>query len=416
MNILFIADIVPYPPNTGIKIRTFNIIRQLSQDNGNSIFLLAFNHKILINEKQELDRCVEALQLYCKEVHVFDIPSDRNRVAYFWCLAKNILQISPYRVKRYYSKGCINTIRKIVGTHHVDLVHLDKTELYCYARFFKGLPTFCTNHNVESQLMKRRVRYETSLPRKIFAYLQYLKTSRYEKNVLNKVNGYITCTDVDAHFFRTKLNVRSPQATIDNGVDTSYYSKTSLAEDDFVLIIGAQNKESTANFDATHYFMAEIWPLIAKRDPSLRLKIVGRNPDKTITDLSQRLDNVEVLGFVEDEREILARTKALLVPLRVGGGSRLKILTAFAMGKAVVSTRIGAEGIVCESGENILIADDPESFASSTLEVVHNQDLRQQLCLKARSLAEARYDWNKLGLKLIAFYQEIVNLASESHN
>lgn len=408
MNILFIADIVPYPPNTGIKIRTYNIIKQLSQNKKNNIYLLAFSHKILINNRQEMDRCINALQDLCKEVHVFDIPSDRNKLSYLCCLVKNIFQFTPYRVKRYFSKDCVKLINEIIKKDNIDLVHLDKTELYAYKPFFGNIPVTCTNHNVESELMKRRARYEINLMRKIFAYLQYIKTRHYERNTLKEAHGYITCSDIDRDFFQIRLDIRSPQATINNGVDVSYYSKSGLSEENYVLIIGAQNKESTANYDATLYFMREIWPLITEKDSELKLKIVGRNPDKTITELEKRFCNVTVHGFIQDERKVIEKAKSLLVPLRVGGGTRLKILTAMAMSKAIVSTTIGAEGIAYEDGKNILIADKPDLFAQHVLRLISDNDLRKNIGVNARALVESRYNWDKIGAKLLDFYEDIV--------
>lgn len=408
MNVLFIADIVPYPPNTGIKIRTYNIIKQLSQNKKNNIYILSFNHKVLINTEQEMTRCVNALKDLCKEVYVFDIPSDRNRFSYLCCLAKNIFQTKPYRVARYFSKDCSKTISDILKKNKIDLVHLDKAELYGYKPFLGDLPIVCTNHNVESELMKRRVRYEINLLRRLFAYIQYFKTRYYERKVLNMVDGYLTCTDVDRDFFRGELGITSRQATIENGVDISYYSNSGSLEEDYVLIIGAQNKESTANYDATHYFIRDIWPLISEKEPGLKLKIVGRNPDVTVLELAKKYRNVEVLGFVKDEREVFEKAKALLVPLRVGGGSRLKILIAMAMNKAIVSTTIGAEGIACEDGKNIFIADKPALFANNVLKLIADNNLRRAIGASARSLVEDRYDWKKIGEKLRNFYDTIV--------
>jgi len=406
MNILFLVDIVPYPPNTGHKIRTFNIIKQLSLKH--RIYLLAFNHKIMINDTTEKIRCKNELLKHCEEVYIFEIPSDKNQATYYTFLIKNIFEIHPYRVKRYYSKEFLNTLLEIISRVQFDIVHLDKTEFFNYSKFFKRTPVVATNHNVESELMRERFYREINMFRKIFAFLQFVKMRKYERYALNKVNAFITCTDLDYEFFKKKIGIQNRHATIENGVDVQYYHPIGINEGDFLLIIGAQNKESTANFDATLYFMKEIWPIIMSKNSLINLKIVGRNPDKSIVEFEKHFNNVQICGFLEDERDVLERCLALVVPLRIGGGSRLKILTAMAMRKTIVSTSKGAEGIRYEAGKNILIADTPSCFASEILRAVENPDLRKKIGVEAQNLVLKYYDWKVIGNKLLSFYESII--------
>jgi glycosyltransferase involved in cell wall biosynthesis len=406
MNILFLVDIVPYPPNTGHKIRTFNIIKQLSEKH--NIYLLAFNQKIMINNPEQMQSYEKELEKYCKEVHTFPIPSDRNKFSYFYCLGQNLLQLKPYRVNRYQSKEYSEKILEILNLIKIDLVHLDKTEFFEYKKLFKDIPAVSTNHNIESELMRQRSKKEVSLSRRLFAFIQYIKTKRYEKKALSKLDGYITCTEIDHQFLKNQLNIHSPYRVIDNGVDISYYKSKGLDEENYVLIIGAQSKEATANYDATMYFIKNIWPRVTRKNKLLKLKIVGRHPDNTILDLEKDHHNVEVIGFVQDERELLEKAIALLVPLRIGGGSRLKIITAMALGKAIISTTKGAEGIHYTNNSDIIISDDPDLFAKNILKVVENTEFRSFIGKNALKLVQDFYDWNKIGKELLNFYDELV--------
>lgn len=408
MNILFLADIVPYPPNTGIKIRTYNILRELANGGENRIYLLCFNHRILIPGEKELERCRAALEEICAEVHIFDIPSDASRLSYYWCLFRNIFQSIPYRVARYDSRPFVRRIEDCLERCDIDLVHLDKTEFYSYAPLMRGKPVVCTNHNVESLLMRRRVRYEQTLARRLFAYLQVRRTERFERRALSETDAFVTCTAVDQEYFNERLGVTTPSRVLDNGVDLKSYPPSAKYGSDYVLIIGAQSREATANFDATWYFIESIWPLLLEKCPTIKLKIVGRNPDASVLALPQKYPNIEVIGFVPDEREVLGGAAALLVPLRVGGGSRLKILTAMGMARVVVSTTIGAEGIECSDGVNIVIADDPATFAERTAEVFKDAARQRAIGTAARSLMESRYDWPIIGRRAREFYQEIL--------
>jgi glycosyltransferase involved in cell wall biosynthesis len=404
MKILFLADIVPYPPNTGIKIRTYNIIKELS-NNGNDIYLLAFNHSVFINDASTKKQYQMKLEELCREVHIFEIPSEKNLFSRYFLYLKNFFQDEPYRVQRYYSGECVNKIGDILSRAHIDLCHMDKTEFYKYEGVLGELPVFATNHNIESDLMRQRIDIERSLPRKLFAYKQWKKTEKYERYALNEVTGYVTCTENDVIYFKNKYGTDKPYVVVENGVDCDYYQPLNeKVKEDYFLIIGAQNKESTANYDATLYFLDEIWPIV-KKSIGASIKIVGRNPDGSILDYEKKDNRVEVIGYVDDERDIFRKARALIVPLRIGGGSRLKILTAFGLGKAVISTSKGAEGIHYIDGESILIGDSPELFADHMVRLWFDKRKANLIGESARRLALDRYDWKILGQKLDSFYK-----------
>jgi len=403
MNILFLADIVPYPPNTGIKIRTYNIIRELANA-GNNIFLIAFNHTVFIDNELTKKKYKEVLECICNEVHILEIPSDKSFITKYGLYLSNLFSSEPYRVQRYYSEECCSIIRDILLKNDIQICHADKLEFYKYSNCIGNIPIVATNHNVESDLMRQRVKREISFVRKFFAYVQWKKIARYESFALNNIAGYVTCSKIDAEFFQSEYGIQKPYVIVENGVDCDYYKPNKTIEtENYFLIIGAQNKESTANYDATWFFLTEIWP-IAKKSVNCKVIIVGRNPDKSIIEYVKKDLNVEVVGFMDDERDIFMRSRALIVPLRIGGGSRLKILTAFGLGKAVISTSKGAEGLDYNDGKDILIGDTPKEFATHMINLLNDLNQSKELGSEARMLALEKYDWKKLGLKLTEFY------------
>jgi glycosyltransferase involved in cell wall biosynthesis len=407
MNILALADIVPYPPNTGIKIRTFNVLRELHRC-GDRVDLICFNHPVFIHEEFVRREARAALLEFCRQVHILDIPGEKGRAGYAWKLLRNLMAKDPYRVTRYWSKECRNVMDATMAAGDIDLLHLDKTEFYCYAERHSQVPAIPTNHNVESLLFRGRADYETSHLRRHFARLQGRKTRAYEERVLGEVSGFVTCTDHDLSVFRDQYGIATPGVVIDNGVDVEFYEPRRVPRGNYVLIIGAQNREATANFDATVYFMENIWPRLRKSLPEVRLVIVGRNPDPQVLAYSQADKRIDVRGFIDDEREVFAGANALLVPLRIGGGSRLKILTALAMGTPVVSTTIGAEGIACTDGIDILLADDPRVFADRVVELCTDNTTATRIAAAGRTLAEQRYDWRVIGRRLHDYYATVV--------
>lgn len=414
MNILAIADIVPYPPNTGIKIRTYNILKQLSDGGRNRVFLLCFHNRTLLPTEESLRLAIDELKTICHHVEAFEIPTDRSALRKHGSMLLNIFQKLPHRCIRYYSTRCMSSIRRILANEAIDIIHLDKTELAVYADAFGSVPYVCTNHNVESKLMLSRAAYEKSFLRRQFARIQSRKLRDYEKSAISRADGYVTCTEIDQRFFESNFKLCGPHAVIDNGVDTDHYRPTRTKEPGrHLLIVGAQSIEATANFDGTHYFMKEVWPFIVAKQPELIVRIVGRDPDRTISAYDDG-KNVKVVGFVDDERNEFSEAIALVVPLRVGGGSRLKILVAMSMGVPVVSTRIGAEGIDAVDGESIVLADDPREFADAVIRIVESQDLRVKLSKNARDVALARYDWNRLGEKLRGFYRSVIAIKRQA--
>jgi len=407
VNILALTDLVPYPPNTGIKIRTYNTLRQLSL-RGHRVALVCFNHRVLLPDEAAKERCRRALLEDFAEVHILEIPSERNRVSAGLLRAYSVFGREPYRVYRYSSAECRTLVRGILSRAAIDLIHLDKTELFPYAALAPGIPAVATNHNVESVLFRRRAEREVTALRRAFARIQARRAAEYERRVLQRMPAYIVCTSVDAETFRRDLGITSRSVVIDNGVDTAHYRPLDGPKGDYVLLIGAQSREATANYDATMWFYREIWPAIRQGNARVELRIVGRNPDPTVLDLARQDPRVTVSGFVDDEREVLGRARLLLVPLRVGGGSRLKILTSMAMGTAVVSTTIGAEGIECRPGEDIAIGDTPSAFAAHALRLFEDEAARAELQVKARALVESVYDWTVIGAKLDDLYRGLV--------
>ena len=284
MRILFIADIVPYPPNTGIKIRTYNLARELAK-NGHQVHLVCFNHSNLLKTPEALDQAIESLLEFCHAVDAFPIPNEKTAIGKNWKRFRNLFESLPYRVSRYFSKDAAQAISNIVTQWKPDLIHLDKTELHIYASKYPNIPAIPTNHNVESQLFARRAAYEPSWLRRRFAKIQVRKTLSYEKEVLTTVPLFVTCTEIDLDTFRQVHNVVTPAIIVDNGVDISHYIAQIGQRENFLLLIGAQSRDATANFDATVYFMHDIWPLIRRACPQLRIKIVGRDPDPEILSL-----------------------------------------------------------------------------------------------------------------------------------
>jgi glycosyltransferase involved in cell wall biosynthesis len=193
---------------------------------------------------------------------------------------------------------------------------------------------------------------------------------------------------------------------VPNGVDVEYFTPEVEHETPTLIYTGGLNM--FANLDAVLFFLREIWPAISAAVPSVRFIVIGQDPPHELREISKRDSRIEVMGYVDDVRPYVARAAVYVVPLRVGGGTRLKVLDAMAMGKAIVSTSVGCEGIHVSRGEHLLIADDPKHFARVTVDLLGDRGRRALLGRSARRLVETHYAWPLIGGRLHDTYRAAI--------
>jgi len=262
-----------------------------------------------------------------------------------------------------------------------------------------GLPCVLDQHNVESEILLRSGRRERSVLRRGYNLLEYWKYSSDERRICREMDLILATSTRDCETMRNWRDVPAC-VVIPNGVDTSYFVPDERKNDQLhrtVLFTGTMNY--SPNVEAMLYFVGDIWPLIQECLPAAALQIVGRAPPPEIMRLAQ-LSNVAVLGSVPDVRPYLTAAQVVVAPLRIGGGTRLKILEAMAMARAVVSTSLGREGLEVQDGRHLLVADDPRAFAESVCELLSNSTRRAEIGQEGRQLVQESYDWSALGLRM----------------
>ncbi|MGA2467075.1 MAG: glycosyltransferase [Thermodesulfobacteriota bacterium] len=296
-------------------------------------------------------------------------------------------------------------IREIIKTEHIDLVHVDMLPLTVYINEFEHLPKILVNHNVESVRLYRWFKTEPNPLKKVYLGIQWLKLRSFERSAMEKFDGCVVVSDVDKELL-IKMEVNSRLFVVSNGTDTKFFrpNNNKVFENE-VLWIGHMDVHT--NKDAVLYFWKEIYPLLRKQYPQVRMTFVGTAPPKEIVDIAKRDGHVRVTGFVDDIRPYIDEAAVMVVPIRIGSGTRLKILDAMAMGKAIVSTSIGCEGINVTHGKNIMIADNPEDFANRTIELLKNENVRVNLEKSALTLAKT-YDWDIIREKQEGVYQDVM--------
>jgi glycosyltransferase involved in cell wall biosynthesis len=256
-------------------------------------------------------------------------------------------------------------------------------------------PVIIFQHNVESQIWKRHSETATNPVKRAIFRKQWRMTCDWEKKCAGRVAGQVTVSEDDTKFFREQLAMKNILGAVPTGVDTEYFSPTNRPKTPRSLVfLGAM--DWMPNIDAVCWFEQEIFPRVRKHFREAHLTIVGRNPTERVKSLASLRAQIRVTGTVDDVRPFLGEAEAMIVPLRVGGGTRIKIYEGMAMGIPVVSTTIGAEGLAVKHGENILLADSAEDFAKAICDLFSNNELRGRIGGNALEMVRCDCSWESI--------------------
>jgi sugar transferase (PEP-CTERM/EpsH1 system associated) len=403
MKILMITHFVPYPPTSGALQRNYNLLREIAKVH--EVYLVTLTQKALLPDEKALEDAVKHVSTLCKSVSVFDIPSDKNALSWYTLLMMNVFSIFPYSTSRFYSRKMEREIRNVLKNNSIDLIHVDTIDLARYTEKITEIPVVLNHHNVESELLFRRAVHEKNLFAKLYVNIQAKKLQRYEQRMIPMFNANIAVSSRDEETIKS-MNKSGYTALVPNGTDTVFFSPSKAEQECSIIFAGGLNW--LPNADAMIHFCKDILPKVREKVPGVIMNIIGTNPPKELIKLSENDSSIKIWGFVSDIREYMAKAAVHVVPLRIGGGTRLKILDALAMGKAIVSTSIGAEGLDLVDGKDILLADTDEIFAQKVIALLNNKELRMSLSNNGRANVEKKYAWNVIGPLLLDVYSNIV--------
>jgi glycosyltransferase involved in cell wall biosynthesis len=398
--LLFVCQTLPFPPDRGVNIRSYNVLRLLAENF--DVTALCFYRKKSLTSAAKVQESVTELKRFA-DVEAFPIPQEHSAVRFAYDHARSIIRGRAYTYYAYASAPFYARAKDLLEARAFDIVHVDSLDLSYYLPLFSGLPVACTHHNVESEVLKRRALLE---PLHIARYLNHQAKLllREEQYWCRRVDLNIVVSGEDENLL--ERNVPGCRVVvIPNGVDTAVF-KPCTTRQSGVVFVGSH--DWFPNRDGMKYFATEVLPLLRSTLQSdVQITWVGRASE----DVKQAYANefgIEVTGYVPDVRPYLGRAACFIVPIRTGGGTRLKVLDAWAMGKAVVSTSVGCEGLAARDGENIFVRDDPGGFAEAVRTVLHNEEQRAALGAAGRRTAEQTYDWNIIGTAIKQAYLGIL--------
>jgi len=313
---------------------------------------------------------------------------------------------APYAVARFASHGVRQGLGRWYSERAADVAVCDFLDAAVNFPEKLTVPTVLFQHNVESEIWRRHAETEANPARRLMYRVEFARMLRYEQRIVRKFDHVIAVSGHDSDLMGRWVPA-SHLTVVPTGVDLQKFrpDSSASAKEPLIMFIGAMDWEP--NIDALEYFSSEIWPAIRAKVPEARLRIVGRNPDRRVQRLAS--DAMAVTGEVPSVVEHLREAAVVVVPLRIGGGTRLKIYEAMAMGKAVVSTSIGAEGLEVRHGRDLVIADTPTGFADAVVRLLQDRELRRRYEQAAADLA-SRHDWSAVGGK---FMQTLTAVVSE---
>ena len=406
MKILLVVHLIPYPPTGGVTLRNFNLLKELSVNN--EIYMLAFHQKVHEKDNEKLIKNIEETKKYCKYLEVFDIPTDRNKFLWYGLLLLNLLSLKPYSAWRFYSPKMVKAIKNLLRVNEFDVMEIGTIALANYGKLAQSLPKVLVHHNIESKLLERRSKYLKNWFSKIYMRYQAWKLRRFEHVTSQFINYHTTCSKNDKDLLQ-QIAPGSKVIVVPNGVDIDYFQVTSdKADVNSLIYVGGMTW--FPNYDAMLYFMKDIWPLVKKETPECKMNHIGRQLNNEFFDIAKKDNSLKFHGFVDDIRTEMTKASVYIVPLRVGGGTRLKVLDALSMGCAIVSTSIGCEGIDVKDGFDVLIADSNEDFAQKIISLFKDSKFREVLQKNARKTAEEKYAWSKIAPIYRSVFDQFVNI------
>jgi len=381
MKILWICPFFLHPTDRGAQIRTLGTLKELHKRHE--------IHFAALNDPRNIDGPQRSSEYSSRHIAVEHSAPGRRSLGIIPQLAGSIVNPMPLAVSRYFSAKLRQEIDALIAAEHYDSIVCD---------FLAAAPNVTDlgdcilfQHNVETTIWQRHVEQCSTLAKRIFFQMQAKKMAAYERKICRAVKHVIAVSEIDASRMKSMFGIEHV-TSVPTGVDVEYFASRgeSPATSDIVF---CGSMDWLPNVDAVEYFLSQVLPLIRERLPNTTFTIAGRSPDARVLKAVDGLAGVHVTGRVDDMRNYLWGAKISVVPIRIGGGTRLKIYECMAAGLPVVSTTVGAEGLSYKDGTDILIADDPRTMADGCVRLLSDEASRSLIAKHALGRAQRECSW-----------------------
>lgn len=408
LRVVVVDEEIPYPLNTGKRIRTYHLLSRLAQKHQ----ILFLSHPNIIPEEyDEAMRRFQSLGIECRTIGR-PLPTQSvlsQGLGFYGKLAMNLASTRPYLVDKHRSPAMQKEIDSVNRVEHIDLWHCEWTP---YAQYFHNAiacPVVISAHNVESLIWERYYANERNAAKRWYIRHQWKKLKQFERWAFSRASYVVAVSKQDASLAAKDFDARRAYV-VENGVDmSSFRSSGSPRVPDRLLFVGSLDWRP--NLDGVVQFIEQTLGRIRASRPNAEFHIVGRRPPEWLRELAHRTAGVVLHADVEDVRPHFDASQLMVVPLRIGGGSRLKILEAAAMRLPVASTRIGAEGLEFIPGQHYLAANSIAELTAPIIDALENPDRLIPMAESAFAVAEEKYDWDVIADKLDVAWQHAVQSA-----
>lgn len=388
MKILWIKTELLHPVDKGGKIRTYEMLKHLKCDH--QITYLTLDDGTASSDARE------KAKEYCHELVTIPHRTHAKFSPGFYTeLLKNLFSQLPYAVKKYESAEMRREILQRVKQDKPDVVVCDFLTPSINLPEQLGCATVLFQHNVEAMIWKRHYETQTNPLKRLYLFGQWKKMRSLEKSECRRYNHVIAVSREDSEMMRDDYGIDAV-TDVPTGVDTDFFRPKGGAQVEPASLVFTGSMDWLPNVDAINWFCGEILPLIRAQIPNVKLTVVGRKPGNELLELSKRNPSIVVTGRVDDVRPFMEKAAAYIVPIRIGGGTRLKIYEALAMEKPLISTTVGAEGLPVRDGAELLIADSPRAFADAVIKVLANESLARELGKRAAATVREKFGWSRV--------------------
>ena len=407
MRVLWVSHVIPYPPVAGVLLRAYNLVKAIGEQH--ELTLVAFVQDVWLricfgDVERGLNECRRELERHCVSVIFLPIERAHRPAGQLRTALESLVTAGGY-MKGWLQGPAAHNVFRSLGGERFDLVHLDTISLAPFRKHFYGVPVTLGHHNIESHMLLRRAKNESNLFKKLYFWREGRRLQRYESQVCGQFALNITCSNLDSERL-LKVAPAAKVRVVPNGVDCEFFRPRGVETDPNSLVfVGTMSWYP--NVDAVLFLLKQVWPRLKKLRPELTLDIVGSNPPLAIVEAARSLADVHVHGFVPDIRSMVEAAALFVCPIRDGGGTKLKILDAFALQKCVVAHPVACEGIDVNPDANVVFAVDTDEWVRRIEELLDDNVRRAEIGAAARLLAQTRYSFDVIGRALADLFAEM---------
>ncbi|KPL81043.1 hypothetical protein ADN00_00450 [Ornatilinea apprima] len=414
MRILFLSQIVPWPLDAGPKIKSWNVLQHLKEA-GHEVWFVSF---VRAEEEKYIPKVKELLD------HAWFVPIRRSRINDLYFLIKSRFTGKPFLVERDHLGSMRDLVKKLIGENHFDILHADQLTMAQFFTMPVGDSDGGSNvdspkrvfdaHNATWKILERAAD-ESKAPMKWFYQDEMRRLQQFERKIITDFDHTFTVSEIDKRSFlelSDNPQAISPKITpIPIGINSRSYERAtngSPSTPNQIVTLGSLNYPPNA--DGIRWFIREVYPFVLQKKTDAFLWVIGKNPPSDFFEYEKEYsDHLKVTGYVDDLDSYFNQAALAVVPVKVGGGMRVRILECFARNVPVITTTIGAEGIEVSDGDNIFIEDEEEKFAQRIIDVLGNEPLRHKVVGNAKDLLLKKYDWSVVLRELERVYCDLVS-------